>query len=60
MNAGKTGYCYELLLKVTSMKTLVFMEHSGKSKLQVITEITESNCFILSTGTLLIAGNQSL
>lgn len=42
-----------------SMKTLIFMEHGGKSKLQVITEIIEFEYFILSTGTLYMAGNHS-
>lgn len=55
----KNGHLYELLLKVMSMKTLIFIEHSGKSKLQVITEIIEFEYFILSTGTWYMAGNHS-
>lgn len=41
------------------MKALIFIDHSGKSKLQVITKIIESNYFMLSTGILSMAGNHS-
>lgn len=36
----------KIVLKVTSMQALIFMEHNRKSKLQVDTEITESKYFI--------------
>lgn len=53
----KNDYSYELLLQFMSMEALIFIEHSGKSELQVITEIIESHCFILSTGILSMAGS---
>lgn len=59
MEKKKKDYSHELLLKVTSTKALIFMERSGKSKLQVITEIIEFKYFILSSGILFMAGNHS-
>ena len=41
------------------METLMLIERSEKSKLQVIVKIIQSNYFILSPGTLFTAGTQS-